>query len=197
MEMTIIEKILTAHSKERATPGKIIRIVLDTPSARDFGGANVVKNLEKHYPNSKLADPKKTFFTFDCCAPANNIPYANNQQICRIFAKKHGIKVYDVDAGIGSHLMIEEGIALPGSTVVGTDSHLNILGAIGAFGQGMGDRDIAFSFKTGKTWFEVPHTIKIEIKGNLPKDCTPKDLILFLVGKLGSKGALGKCIELY
>jgi len=197
MTGTMIENIMAAHSDAGARAGDIIWLDLDVRSARDFGGANVVKNYEKHYGDAPLNDPAKTFFTFDCCVPANNIPYANNQQRCRDFAGKHGIKLYDVNAGIGSHVDIEEGIALPGKTVVGTDSHLNILGAIGAFGQGMGDQDIAFAFRTGRTWFEVPSTMKITLHGELPGACTPKDLTLFLVGKLGSKGALGKAIEFY
>jgi 3-isopropylmalate/(R)-2-methylmalate dehydratase large subunit len=81
--------------------------------------------------------------------------------------------------------------------VVGTDSHLNIMGAIGAFGQGMGDQDIAFGFKAGKTWFEVPETIKIEVVGDLPQNTTPKDLTLAIVGRLGTSGALGKAVEFY
>ncbi len=70
--------------------------------------------------------------------------------------------------------MIETGLALPGGTVVGTDSHLNILGAIGAFGQGMGDQDIAFAFKAGKTWFEVPPTMKVTVKGDLQLSVHPQ-----------------------
>jgi len=194
---TIIEKIMTAHSDTEARAGDIIWLDLDVRSARDFGGANVVKNYRKHYAGAPLNDPSKTFFTFDCCVPANNIPYANNQQTCREFAREQGIKLYDVNAGIGSHVDIEEGLALPGKTVVGTDSHLNILGAVGAFGQGMGDQDIAFAFRTGRTWFEVSATMKITLEGELPEDCTPKDLTLFLVGKLGSKGALGRAIEFH
>jgi 3-isopropylmalate/(R)-2-methylmalate dehydratase large subunit len=93
--------------------------------------------------------------------------------------------------------MIYEGLALPGGTVVGTDSHLNIMGAIGCFGQGMGDSDIAFAFKTGKTWFEVPESMKVTFKGTYEYPTTAKDLVLFLLGKLGAAGALGKCVELY
>jgi len=197
MGMTMIEKILGAHSREEAKAGSIIWIDLDIRSARDFGGANVVKNFEKHYGDADPEDIGKTFFTFDCVVPANNIPYANNQHICRLFARKKGIRVYDVDAGIGSHVAIEEGLCLPGTTVVGTDSHLNILGAVGAFGQGMGDQDIAFAFKTGRTWFEVPPTMKITLKGRLPENVTPKDLTLYMVRKLGSKGALGRAVEFY
>ncbi len=82
-------------------------------SARDFGGANVVRNFEREYPGEKVDDESATFFTFDCNAPANTIPYANNQQACREFARDRGIRVFDVDAGIGSHVLIENGICLP------------------------------------------------------------------------------------
>ncbi len=197
MGMTIIEKILKNHTEDEVAPGKIIWLELDVRSARDFGGASVVKNLRENFPGEKLQDPGKTFFTFDCVVPANTIAYAENQQTCRDYAGEQGIKVFDVDAGIGSHVMIERGIAIPGATVVGTDSHLNIMGAIGAFGQGMGDVDIAFAFKTGRTWFEVPRGMKIILKGTYDYPTTAKDLILFIIGKLGASGGLGYSVELY
>ncbi len=197
MGYTMIEKILMNHTTEKVEPGKIVWIDLDIRSARDFAGANVVKSYQKYFSDEPVADPKRTFFTFDCNVPANTIAYAENQQTCREFARDRNIRVYDVDAGIGSHVMIYEGLALPGGTVVGTDSHLNIMGAVGCFGQGMGDSDIAFAFKTGRTWFEVPETIRIDLEGTYSYPTTSKDLVLFLLGKLGAAGALGKCVELY
>ena len=197
MSQTIIEKIIQLHSDEDVEAGKIVWMKIDIRTARDFGGPNVVKNIEKYYPNEQLPNVENIFFTFDTVAPAKTIPYANNQQICREFAQKQGIKVYDVDAGIGTHILMETGLARPGRTIVGTDSHFNILGAVGAFGQGMGDQDIAFAFRTGKTWFEVPETIKINLKGKFSYPTTGKDLVLFILRKLGSKGALGKCVEYY
>jgi len=194
---TIIEKIIQAHSRESVEPGKIVWMDLDVRTARDFAGANVVQNYRDHYGDAPLDDVSKTFFTFDCVVPAKNIPYANNQHICRLWAREKGIKVYDVNAGIGSHVAIEEGLAVPGCTFVGTDSHLNILGAIGAFGQGMGDQDIAFAFKTGKTWFEVPPTMKVVIEGEVVYPCTARDLTLAVLGQLGSSGALGRAVEFY
>ena len=196
-QYTMIEKIFQSHSQSDGpiAPGDVIWLDIDVRSARDFGGPNVLQNLEKYYPNSsKIADPAKTFFTFDCNLP-NNIPYAQNQHRCRLFARKEGIRLYDINMGIGSHLMIEEGLAVPGGTIVGTDSHLNIMGAVGAFGQGMGDQDIAFTWKTGKTWFEVPSTMHIEVSGSLEYPLTAKDLTLAIVRKLGSKGALGRAVE--
>jgi len=194
---TIIEKIIQAHSQEPVEPGKIVWMGLDVRTARDFAGANVVQNFRNHYGDAPVDDVSKTFFTFDCVVPANNIPYANNQHICRLWAREKGIKVYDVNAGIGSHVAIEEGLVVPGCTFVGTDSHLNILGAVGAFGQGMGDQDIAFAFKTGKTWFEVPPTMRVIIEGEIEHPCTARDLTLAVLGQLGSSGALGRAVEFY
>jgi 3-isopropylmalate/(R)-2-methylmalate dehydratase large subunit len=201
MGRTIIEKILAAHAGGAAAavaPGNIVWIDLDVRSARDFGGANVVAQLRQAYPDGPhLADAHRSYFTFDCVVPANTIPYANNQHTCRTFARGAGMKVFDVESGIGSHVVIEQGLAVPGATVVGTDSHLNILGAVGCFGQGMGDIDIAFAFKTGRTWFEVPATVKVTLTGRPSPEATAKDLALFLCGRFGSKGLLGRVAELY
>jgi len=196
---TLIQKIFAAHTASSASvnPGDIIWLDLDVRTARDFGGANVVKNYREHYGDAPVADPVRTFFTFDLVVPASSIPYANNQQLCREWARTQGVRVFDVNAGIGSHVAIEEGLVQPGSTFVGTDSHLNILGAVGAFGQGMGDQDIAFAFKTGRTWFEVPPTMKVILKGELRPPCTARDLTLAVMRDLGSSGALGRAIEFY
>jgi len=194
---TIIEKIIQAHSDEEVAPGRIVWMGLDVRTARDFAGANVVQNYRTHYGDSPVADAAKTFFTFDCVVPANSIPYANNQQTCRQWARQQGIRVFDVDAGIGSHVALEEGLAYPGCTFVGTDSHLNILGAIGAFGQGMGDQDIAFAFRSGKTWFEVPPTMKVTVRGTLRPPNSARDLTLAVMRVLGSSGALGRAVEFY
>ncbi|MFW9925046.1 MAG: aconitase/3-isopropylmalate dehydratase large subunit family protein [Candidatus Thorarchaeota archaeon] len=196
MGQTVIEKIFSAHSSDEVKPGKIIWLDLDIRSARDFAGANVVEHLRNNYPNeSKFADKEKTMFTFDCVIPANNVGYAENQQTIRLFSREEGIKVFDSEWGIGSHVLMEEGYSLPGTTAVGTDSHLNILGAVGCFGQGMGDQDIAFGMKAGKTWFEVPPTMKVVIEGELKAPCSAKDLTLAVIKKLTSSGALGKSIE--
>lgn len=195
MKQTIIEKIISNHCGREVKAGEIVWMNLDYRTARDFGGANVVKHFEKHFPSETVADKKRTLFTFDCNVPANTIPYANNQQICRVFAQKHDLKVFDVNAGIGSHVMIEEGMVLPGGTLVGTDSHLNIFGSVGAFGQGMGDQDIAFAFRYGFTWFEVPPTMRIILNGKIKLPTTAKDVVLAVLGRIGSKGALGRAIE--
>lgn len=197
MPQTVIEKIFQQHTKEEIKPGNIVWINLDIVSARDFGGPNVVKNYRNAYKGSKVFDAGKVFFTFDLTVPPKTIQYANNQQICREFARDQGIEVYDVDQGIGTHTFIEKGLALPGTIVVGTDSHMNILGAVNCFGQGMGDVDITFGFRFGKTWFEVPETVKVVVTGNPQEPYSAKDLTLKILGFLKTDKLLGKAVEFY
>ncbi len=196
MAHTIIEKIISRHSAlSRVKPGDIADITIDARVARDFGGANVVKNIREN--NLGIDDRGKTFFTFDCNPTGSDQKYAVNQHICRQFARDYGIKVYDINAGIGTHLMIENGLVYPGATAVSTDSHANILGAIGAFGQGMGDKDIAAVWAYGKTWFKVPETIKIILEGKPKTKLSAKDIVLNMLGHFGANGLLGCAAEIY
>lgn len=196
MGKTIIEKILASHSAQTdVKPGDIVDIEIDVRGARDFGGANVVKNIRDN--NLSIKDPDKTFFTFDTNPTGSDQKYAINQQVCRQFAREYGIKVYDIDNGIGTHTMIHEGLVHSGSTAITTDSHANILGAVGAFGQGMGDKDIAAAWANGNIWFKTPPSIKLIFKGKKPVNVTAKDIVLNLLEKFGANTLLGYSVEFY
>jgi 3-isopropylmalate/(R)-2-methylmalate dehydratase large subunit len=196
MAMTLLEKILASHSGlEMVHPGEIVDIEIDSRVARDFGGANVVKNLKDF--GLSVHDPEKTLFTFDCNPTGSDQKYAVNQHICRLFARENGIKVFDIDAGIGTHILIEKGYVFPGSTAVSTDSHANILGAVGAFGQGMGDMDVAAAWHKGKIWFKIPSSVRINFTGILPEDVSSKDIVLNLLKIFGANSLLGYSIEIY
>lgn len=194
--MTIIEKIIAAHSnQQQVKPGDIVDIEIDARVARDFGGPNVVKNIEEY--GLGIDDPSKTFFTFDTNPTGSDQKYAANQQLVRVFARHHGIKVFDINNGIGTHTLINEGLVWPGATAVTTDSHANILGAIGAFGQGMGDKDIAAAFHRGKIWFKVPPSVRMNLEGRLPEEVTAKDVVLNLLHQFGANSLLGNAVEFY
>ncbi len=196
MEHTLIEKIIAKHSKQtEIEPGKIADIIIDARAARDFGGPNVVKTIEEL--GLGIDDVSKTFFTFDTNPTGSDQKYAINQQYIRIFARKHGIKVYDINNGIGTHTMISDGLAWPGSTAVTTDSHANILGAIGAFGQGMGDKDIAAAFSNGSVWFKIPESVKINLNGKRPNNISAKDISINLLSIFGANKLLGYSVEIY
>jgi 3-isopropylmalate/(R)-2-methylmalate dehydratase large subunit len=194
MGQTMIEKIIAAHSDRTVHPGDIVDVTIDTRLARDFGGASVVRNLDEH--GLEIDNPERTFFTFDCNPGGSDQKYAANQHLCRLFARANEIQVYDIDSGIGTHLAIDEGLIVPGGTLISTDSHANLVGAVGAFGQGMGDLDVAYAFATGKVWFKVPPTVKVTLKGRWPDAVTAKDLGLFLLKHFGASGLLGSACEI-
>lgn len=194
--MNIIEKIIAKHSgKDLVKPDQIVDVFIDTRVARDFGGANVVKNILDN--GLQVDDPDRTFFTFDCNPGGSDQKYAANQQYCRQFARQNNIRVYDVNAGIGTHLAMDNGLAWPGSTFVSTDSHANIMGAIGSFGQGMGDQDIAAAWANGSIWFKVPHSVKITLIGKRPANVTAKDIALNLLSIFGANKLLSYSVEFY
>jgi homoaconitate hydratase family protein/3-isopropylmalate dehydratase small subunit len=194
--MNIIEKIIANHSKfDIVKPGDIIDIEIDARVARDFGGPSVVKHIEDN--NLSIENIDKTFFTFDTNPTGSDQKYAKNQQLIRLFARKHNIKVFDINIGIGTHTLMAEGLAYPGSTALTTDSHANILGAIGAVGQGMGDKDIAAAFHKGKVWFKIPKSVKINLNGKRPEGITAKDIVLNLLNEFGANSLLGYAVEIY
>jgi homoaconitate hydratase family protein/3-isopropylmalate dehydratase small subunit len=196
MGMTIIEKIIARHSdKDMVKPGDIVDMEIDVRIARDFGGPNVVKNIIDN--GLDIADPSKTFFTFDTNPTGSDQKYAASQHFCRQFARERGIKVFDINNGIGTHTAIEMGLAVPGATMVSTDSHANIVGAVCAFGQGMGDMDVAAIWTTGRNWFKVPPSVRISLTGKRPKGITAKDIILNLLDRFGANQLLGYAIEMY
>ncbi len=193
--MTIIEKIIGNHGSHEARAGDIVNLRVDARLARDFGGASVVNNLQTH--DLAVHDPERTYFTFDCNPGGSDQKYAANQHLCRQYARNQGITVYDIDAGIGTHIAIDNGLVLPGGTLVSTDSHANLVGAINAFGQGMGDVDIAYAFAHGTVWFEVPPSVKIILKGSPGRFAQAKDIVLAMVKRFGAKGLLGCAAEVY
>ena len=194
--MNIIEKILAKHSNQPIVKAdEIIDVKIDIRAARDFGGANVVQNILDNALT--IDDASKTCFTFDCNPGGSDQKYAANQQFCRQFARQNNIRIYDVNTGIGTHIAIDGGMAWPGSTFVSTDSHANIMGAIGSFGQGMGDQDIAAAWAKGAVWFKVPQSVKINFVGNIPNSVKAKDIVLNLLSIFGANKLLGYSVEIH
>ena len=195
---TIIEKILSDHSGEDARAGDRVWAELDLAVVRDFGGPNVVLEYEQQLDDKPVWDPQKIAMTFDYQAPAKVVQVANNQRICRQFAIKHGVPhVFDVNAGIGQHVLLERGMVPPGSVIIGTDSHMNLLGAVGSFSTGMGTTDVAAGWATGRLWYRVPDTIKITFRGEYSYPTSAKDLTLFLLSRIDMSRTIYKSLEFY
>ena len=147
MGKTMIEKIIRRAAGREVKVGERVWCDIDLSTARDFGGANCVLQFEEVTDKKgKVWNPDKVAFTFDLQAPSHSEKVSNNQKIIREFAKKQGIKkVFDVDWGIGQHVLLENGLVKPGDDP-GTDSHMNLLGGVGAFRHRRGNTDIVASW---------------------------------------------------
>ncbi len=198
MGKTMIQKIIQRASGKEVQVGDRVWCKIDLSTARDFGGPNCVLQFDEVTEKGKVWDPDKIAFTFDLQAPAHAEKVANNQKIIRDFAKRQGItKVFDVNWGIGQHVLLENGLVKPGDVILGTDSHMNLLGGVGAFATGVGNTDIVASWINGTLWFRVPETMKITVNGSFARGVCMRDFLTFLVGKLGADGMFFKAVEFY
>ncbi|MCK9152435.1 homoaconitase large subunit [Methanobacterium alcaliphilum] len=187
--MNITEKILArASGKNEVFAGEIIEAEVDLAMSHDGTSPPTIKTF--HRVADKVWDPEKIVIVFDHNIPANNIGSAEFQRITREFAREQNIKnIYNHGEGICHQVLPEKGFIQPGKVIVGADSHTCTYGAFGAFSTGMGSTDMAMVYATGKTWFMVPESIKIEVDGVLTEHATAKDIILKIIGEIGADGA--------
>jgi 3-isopropylmalate/(R)-2-methylmalate dehydratase large subunit len=141
-----------------------------------------------------LAKPQQTIIFLDHAAPSPAQQLSNDHILLRRFAEETSCRVYEVGEGI-CHQLVAEKFANPRDIIVGADSHTVTAGALGAFATGMGSSDVAVVLALGKTWFRVPESFLIELKGAFPRGVYAKDLILYLIGQIGADGANYKALE--
>ncbi len=194
MSQTISEQIISAHAGKHVKAGEIVIVPVDGTMATDATAPFAIRAFEQ-MGRKHVWDSERISLILDHATPAPNERVANLHSLMRRFAKLHGIKLYDVGEGICHQLMVENDHVRPGDIFCGADSHTPTYGALGAFAVGMGSADIAAIWKTGKTWLKVPHTIRIDLNGQLAAGVVAKDVILHLVGKLGIAGATYDAIE--
>ena len=197
MGMTIAEKILATKSGvTRVTPGEIVDAYPDVVMSHTATWRSV--SVMQRIGASRLFDPERLAIVLDHVSPAKTEKYAQDQQTSRNFAREHGIrKFYDVDAGIAHLVLMEHGHIKPGDLIVGTDSHCTIYGALGSLGTGIGYTEVASVWVTGKLWMKVPTTLKFVLNGWFGPGVSAKDLMLYLIGRLGADGCSYKSAEFY
>jgi 3-isopropylmalate/(R)-2-methylmalate dehydratase large subunit len=194
--MNITEKILAkASGKKIVHPGEIIDANVDMVMTHDLTGPLAVEAFKK-IGSQKVWDNKKIVVILDHQVPAESVKAAELHKTMRDFAKDQKLTIYDVGRGGVCHqVMPEKGHVTPGTVIVGSDSHTCTYGAFGSFATGIGSTEAAAVMATGKIWFKVPPTIKLDIKGKFKNHVYPKDLILNIIGNLGVDGAIYRAAE--
>ena len=202
--MNIVEKILArASGKPQVSPDDVIFANVDKVMLHDVSGPGVIKVFEKLKNQGisvdKLWDPTKVWVAEDHFVPSADKVSAENIVKLSNFTKKYGIEKH-FKYGMGQYgichtLSHEEALVMPGDVYVGGDSHTNTTGALGAFACGLGHTDIAYVLLNGKIWFKVPETYYFKINGKLPDHVMAKDLILKIIGDIGTDGGTYRTMQ--
>ncbi len=202
--MNITEKILArAAGKPRLAPDDVEFVNVDKVMIHDVSGPGVIKVFDKlakqGINTEKLSDPSKVWVAEDHFVPSAEKASAENIVKLSNFTKKYGIQKH-FKYGMGQYgichtLSHEEALVLPGEVYVGGDSHTNTTGALGAFACGLGHTDVAYVLLNGKIWFKVPETLYFKLNGKLPDHVMAKDLILKIIGEIGTDGAAYKAMQ--
>ncbi|MFX0045488.1 MAG: 3-isopropylmalate dehydratase large subunit [Candidatus Hermodarchaeota archaeon] len=194
---TLAEKILGNHTEGgNASAGDIVVAKVDFLMVNE-ALTRIIPILED-MGVEKVWDPDRILVVNDHWAPASDTKSAEMHIKSRRFVKDHGITHFcDVNCGIAHQVLPELGLVKPGDLIVGSDSHTTTYGAFNSFSTGLASTDCALIAATGENWFRVPHSIRIDVQGKIPNMVMSKDLILRIIGDLGSDGANYQSIEIH
>ncbi len=197
MAMTITEKILSkAAGKNAVKAGELVDASIDVIMCHDVTTPPAISML-KEKGIDKVFDTEKIVVTPDHFQPPKDIKSAELLKRLDRWAVENNIKHYYKigRAGVCHALLPEQGHIRPGEVIVGGDSHTCTYGAFAAFSTGIGSTDLAAAIATGQLWFKVPTSIKFILNGMLQKGVYSKDVILAVIARIGTDGALYKAME--
>ncbi|PIP18637.1 MAG: 3-isopropylmalate dehydratase large subunit [Candidatus Omnitrophica bacterium CG08_land_8_20_14_0_20_41_16] len=192
MEKTIAEKILSAHAGKELVAGDFAVCKVDFTFGQDGTSSIIIDRIKE----LGLKELKTKFcMVIDHSAPSPSEGVSAVHKKMRSFAREFKAPLFDIGCGVCHQVIPESGEVLPGSLVLGADSHSCTYGALGAFSTGVGSTDLAITLAAGKNWFKAPQTIKIIIKGKAPKGVYPKDIILHIITAVKADGAAYRALE--
>jgi len=194
---TISQKILSRASgyDGMAEPGEIVEAEIDYAMSHDGTSVLAIRSF-REMGSERVWDPDRVVVPYDHIVPANNETAADLQREVRNWAREQKIShFFDCGTGVCHQVFPEQGFALPGTLLVGADSHSCTYGAFGAFGTGVGATDMAEIYSAGRLWFRVPETIGVTVEGRLAPFVSAKDIALQVIGDLGADGATYKAVE--
>ncbi|MDI6894896.1 MAG: 3-isopropylmalate dehydratase large subunit [Bacillota bacterium] len=193
MGQTLAEKILSEKVGRSLRAGEFGVVPVDVVLMHDGTGPLAVRQLGA----MGLAGPRqpdRTLVFLDHGLPSPRKELSNDHVFLRDFARRAGCGLYDCGSGICHQVVVEE-CAGPGQVVVGADSHTCTAGALAVFATGMGSTDVAVAMGLGESWFRVPESVRVEVRGAFSPGVYAKDLILWLISHLGADGATYQALE--
>ena len=194
MGKTLTEKVLGRKAGKDVQAGEVVTVSPDYVLSHDNSAA-IIKEFHK-LGVEKVKAPEKIVIVLDHIVPAADEKYAQNLKSIREFVAAQGIpNFFDINVGICHQVLPEQGFALPGLVIVGSDSHTPSYGALGAFAAGIGRTETACTWATDEIWLRVPETMRIDLAGRMKPGVFAKDLSLKLIGDHGAEMANYKAVE--
>lgn len=196
---TIAEKLLSRAAGADLRAGDLAICAPGMAMGTDGSIPMALDYLQQMQPEGAAlpapAQPARLVFALDHYGAASGARPLALQERARAYARAHGVRVFEVEEGIGHQLMIERGLVQPGALVVGADSHAVSYGALNAFGTGIGSSDFAGVLQCGQVWLKVPPTLRIVLHGRLGSGVSAKDVALALARRIGADGASYLALE--
>jgi homoaconitate hydratase family protein len=191
---TLTEKILGRKAGKDVQAGEVITVSPDYVLSHDNSAA-IIQEFRK-LGVKKVKAPEKIVIVLDHIVPASEEKYAQNHKSIREFVAEQGIPhFFDINAGICHQVLPEQGFALPGKVIVGSDSHTPSYGALGAFATGIGRTETACTWATDEIWLRVPETMRVDLSGRFRTGVFAKDLSLKIIGDRGAEMANYMAVE--
>ncbi len=201
MSKTMFEKIWNSHLVHEQDGNSIIYIdrhlVHEVTSPQAFEGLRLAGRRVLH-PEATFAVPDHNIPTENQDQPISDPISALQVDTLRLNCREFGITLFDLGderSGIVHVMGPEQGLTLPGSTIVCGDSHTATHGAFGALAFGIGTSEVEHVLATQTLQQKKPKTMLVQVEGVLPETVTPKDIILAIIGKIGTAGGSGYVIE--
>jgi 3-isopropylmalate/(R)-2-methylmalate dehydratase large subunit len=193
MSKTAVEKIFSEKGKTDSRSGDYVVADVDYVMANDITAPIAIDAFNELGMKAKS---DKIIIIPDHFIPPKDINSAKQYKKCKDFAIENNTWFYDIGSGGVCHqVMMEKGFAAPGRLIAGADSHTNTYGALSTISIGIGSTEAGVIFATGKMWFKIPETIKLNLKGKPKKGVEGKDIILNILSRIKNGGAAYKCME--
>ncbi|KAH9912335.1 homoaconitase [Epithele typhae] len=195
---TVIEKVVQRYAVDLPA-GKAVKagdyVMIRPEHVMTHDNTGPVISKFKSIGATKIYNPKQIVFTLDHDVQNRSAKNLSKYASIEAFARQHGVDFYPAGRGIGHQVLVEEGYAFPHTLTVASDSHSNMYGGVGGVGTPIVRTDAAALWATGKTWWQVPRMIKVELKGKLTPGVTGKDVVIALCGYFNSDEVLNGAIE--
>lgn len=195
MGKTIAQKIFESHLLEKPFKDTYI-LKLDRVFCHEITTPIAINDLVER-GKDRVFDCTKIKAVIDHVTPAKDSKTATQEKILRDWARRNEIKdFFDIGAnGVCHAIFPEKGFVRPGFTVIMGDSHTCTHGAFGAFAAGVGTTDLEVGILKGVCSFKEPKSIKFVLNGTLRPGVYAKDVILYIISKIGVNGATNCVVE--